>query len=262
MKTFCEVCTANPATLVCLADDAVMCDTCDKRCARDAGKTANRRKTEISFFPFRERRGAESRDTTGDETRGRLASRRAPSPCLAKARSTRRDRELNLAPPPPSPLYPTGSRSIHSANALVAKHERVAFTAIARPMCDICQVRETSNRRRSKAARRRAAQRDVRAVALRASRGRRRVAPTPGSKRVETTECRSLHLRFFITETPHAGGLFNEKASARFSRLFGETRQRTRFFFSRSVASRPTSNPHVLLPPLLPLTCGHARLPP
>ena len=33
MKTFCEVCTAKPATLVCCADDAVMCDSCDSRCA-------------------------------------------------------------------------------------------------------------------------------------------------------------------------------------------------------------------------------------
>ena len=34
MKTFCEVCTANLATVVCCADDAVMCSTCDQRCAR------------------------------------------------------------------------------------------------------------------------------------------------------------------------------------------------------------------------------------
>ena len=32
MKTFCEVCTTNPATLVCCADDAVMCGSCDQRC--------------------------------------------------------------------------------------------------------------------------------------------------------------------------------------------------------------------------------------
>lgn len=31
MKTFCEVCTAAPASLVCCADDAVMCGTCDQR---------------------------------------------------------------------------------------------------------------------------------------------------------------------------------------------------------------------------------------
>ena len=31
MKTFCELCTAAPATLVCCADDAVMCGTCDER---------------------------------------------------------------------------------------------------------------------------------------------------------------------------------------------------------------------------------------
>ena len=31
MKTFCEVCTTNPAALVCCADDAVMCGSCDER---------------------------------------------------------------------------------------------------------------------------------------------------------------------------------------------------------------------------------------
>jgi hypothetical protein len=61
MKTFCEVCTAAPATLVCCADDAVMCGSCDA--------------------------------------------------------------------------------SIHTANPVVAKHERVAFKAAsAKPNCDICQV--------------------------------------------------------------------------------------------------------------------------
>eukprot|EP00227_Mantoniella_beaufortii_P007838 CAMPEP_0197574854 /NCGR_PEP_ID=MMETSP1326-20131121/446_1 /TAXON_ID=1155430 /ORGANISM="Genus nov. species nov., Strain RCC2288" /LENGTH=268 /DNA_ID=CAMNT_0043137511 /DNA_START=79 /DNA_END=885 /DNA_ORIENTATION=- len=61
MKTFCEVCTAAPATLVCCADDAVMCGTCDV--------------------------------------------------------------------------------SIHSANSVVQKHERVAFKSTSnKPNCDICQV--------------------------------------------------------------------------------------------------------------------------
>ena len=31
MKTFCEVCTTNPAALVCCADDEVMCGSCDER---------------------------------------------------------------------------------------------------------------------------------------------------------------------------------------------------------------------------------------
>lgn len=53
MKTFCEVCTANPATLVCVADDAVMCSTCDQRCARDAGNTANERGAETAFLSSR-----------------------------------------------------------------------------------------------------------------------------------------------------------------------------------------------------------------
>jgi len=66
---------------------------------------------------------------------------------------------------------------------VVAKHERVAFSAEARPMCDICQVRETTNRRKTHAARRQAARGGVRAVARRAPRGRRRVASTPNSKR-------------------------------------------------------------------------------
>mmetsp|Transcript_10896 Transcript_10896/g.26654 ORF Transcript_10896/g.26654 Transcript_10896/m.26654 type:complete len:243 (-) Transcript_10896:1388-2116(-) len=61
MKTFCEVCTAAPASLVCCADDAVMCGTCDD--------------------------------------------------------------------------------SIHQANSIVSKHERVAFkSTTAKPSCDICQV--------------------------------------------------------------------------------------------------------------------------
>ena len=53
MKTFCEVCTVNPATVVCCADDAVMCSTCDQRCARDAGNTANERGTETAFLSSR-----------------------------------------------------------------------------------------------------------------------------------------------------------------------------------------------------------------
>jgi len=61
MKTFCEVCTANPAVMVCCADDAVMCGSCDQ--------------------------------------------------------------------------------SIHSANKVAEKHERVAFKGTsAKPNCDICQV--------------------------------------------------------------------------------------------------------------------------
>ena len=107
----------------------------------------------ISFFPFRERRGAVSRDATGDEARGRLASTRVSSLCLANARSIASRPGTDPRALPPSPLYPTGSRSIHSANAVVAKHERVAFSADARPMCDICQVRETTNRRKTHAAR-------------------------------------------------------------------------------------------------------------
>ena len=100
MKTFCEVCTTNPAALVCCADDAVMCGSCDQRCARDAGNTANRRKTASLSSRFASAAGPESRDATGDEARGRLASTRVPSPCLANARSTRRDRELTLGPSP------------------------------------------------------------------------------------------------------------------------------------------------------------------
>merc|ERR1712100_937263 len=61
MNTFCEVCTTNPAALVCCADDAVMCGSCDE--------------------------------------------------------------------------------SIHSANPVVRKHERVAFKSTSeKPNCDICQV--------------------------------------------------------------------------------------------------------------------------
>ena len=220
MKTFCEVCTANPATLVCLADDAVMCDTCDKRCARDAGKTANRRKTEISFFPFRERRGA--RKPRRDGRRGARTTRiDACTLSLSCQRSFDASRPgTDPRALPPSPLCPTGSRSIHSANAVVAKHERVAFTANARPMCDICQVRETANRRETHVARRRAARGGVRAVALRAPRGRRRVTPTPFSKRAEATGCRSLIFLLLSLRRHTRVDVFKENSSARFSRRF------------------------------------------
>ena len=176
MKTFCEVCTANPATLVCCADDAVMCGSCDQRCARDAGNTANRRKTASLSSRFASAAGPESRDATGDETRGRLVSTRGPPIRLSSARSSASRPGTDPRALPPTPLYPTGSRSIHSANAVVAKHERVAFSANARPMCDICQVRLTATRRNTRAARRWMARRGARAVARRARRGRRRVA--------------------------------------------------------------------------------------
>merc|ERR1719199_1636603 len=73
MKSVCEVCTTAPATLMCVADDAVMCGMCDK--------------------------------------------------------------------------------SVHSANAVVAKHERVAFASTGEKInCDICQVRAASTReKRAKA---------------------------------------------------------------------------------------------------------------
>ena len=192
MKTFCEVCTANPATLVCLADDAVMCDTCDKRCARDAGKTANRRKTEISFFPFRERRGAESRDTTGDETRGRLASRRAPSPCLAKARSTRRDRELNLAPSPrlhfirPAPAASTPptpwSPSTSASRSLPSPGLCATSARCVRPRIDEDQKQQDDGRLNETFARSRCAPRAVAGAShrrrVRSALKRRNVVPS------------------------------------------------------------------------------------
>ena len=50
----------------------------------------------------------------------------------------------DLAPLPPVSYLP---RSIHSANPVVAKHERVAFKANStKPLCDICQVRSRDHR--------------------------------------------------------------------------------------------------------------------
>jgi hypothetical protein len=142
------------------------------------GKHGEQAENGISFLSsrFASAAGPESRDATGDETRGRLVSTRGPPIRLSSARSSASRPGTDPRALPPTPLYPTGSRSIHSANAVVAKHERVAFSANARPMCDICQVRLTATRRNTRAARRWMARRGARAVARRARRGRRRVA--------------------------------------------------------------------------------------
>lgn len=49
--------------------------------------------------------------------------------------------KTNPHQPPRTSFIPPSLISIHSANPVVAKHERVAFAPTARPMCDICQVR-------------------------------------------------------------------------------------------------------------------------
>lgn len=140
------------------------------------GKHGEQAETASLSSRFASAAGPESRDATGDETRGRLVSTRGPPLHLSNACSSASRPGTDPRALPPTPLYPTGSRSIHSANAVVAKHERVAFSANARPMCDICQVRLTATRRNTRAARRWTARGGARAVARRARRGRRRVA--------------------------------------------------------------------------------------
>lgn len=58
----------------------------------------------VSFFPFRKRRGAVSRDATGDEACGRLASMRVSSLRLANARSIASRPGTDPRALPPSPL--------------------------------------------------------------------------------------------------------------------------------------------------------------
>ena len=201
------------------------------------------------FFPFRKRRGAVSRDATATKRADDSHRCACPRFALPTLVPSRRDRELTLAPSPVS-SYPTGSRSIHSANAVVAKHERVAFSADARPMCDICQVRGTTNRRKTHAARRRAARGGV-AWSRARPRGRRRVAPTPDLKRVETTFAVS------VTETPHGSGHFQRKRELGFGACFSlrKTRHATRSFPRRDPFARLTE-PRVFLPPLQPPTAN------
>ena len=141
MKTFCEVCTAKPATLVCCADDAVMCDSCDARCASllKKKKEDGRRLRSNSPRAPRKRGASKTRRRADDSPGGAIessptANRNARGP-LAVA---------DLAPLPPVSYLP---RSIHSANPVVAKHERVAFKANStKPLCDICQVRSRDHR--------------------------------------------------------------------------------------------------------------------
>lgn len=53
----------------------------------------------------------------------------------------------SLTTPDPRPRLLSPTRSIHTANPVVAKHERVAFKAAsAKPNCDICQVRPRDHR--------------------------------------------------------------------------------------------------------------------
>jgi len=209
MKTFCEVCTANPATVVCCADDAVMCSTCDQRCAREAGNTANERGAETAFLSsrFASAAGPLSRDATGDEARGRLASTRVSSLCLANARSIASrpgtdpralPRLPFIRPAPAASTPPTPWSPSTSASRSVPTPGPCATSArCARPRIDEKHTRRDDRRLAEAFARSRGAPRAVAGASLRDA----------------EFEARKLRLRFLVTETPRGVDVFNENAS-------------------------------------------------
>ena len=104
MKTFCEVCTSVPATLVCCADDALMCASCDERCVARRRPLAGKKKED--GWPRRNLRGS------AGEARGRPRRRSTragvPPAALAAHRgavlATSGARSLTPSPPSPDPL--------------------------------------------------------------------------------------------------------------------------------------------------------------
>ena len=96
----------------------------------------------------------------------------------------------DLAPLPPVSYLP---RSIHSANPVVAKHERVAFKANStKPLCDICQVRSRDHR----------SKRIVASLARRRARSRPDFPPSRGA----AGRVRRRHMSARV-ETFHRGGV-------------------------------------------------------
>jgi hypothetical protein len=75
MKTFCEVCTANPATLFCCADDAVMCGSCDQRYARGTETRQIERRVKRHFLSREHARAFENGAAGDDARRKRLAAK-------------------------------------------------------------------------------------------------------------------------------------------------------------------------------------------
>lgn len=101
MKTFCEVCTSNPATMVCVADDAVLCGNCEN--SVHSGSKTQKRET-VAFKSSSAKPNCDICQV---------------NPVFAVCRE---DRAF---------LCRTCDLAIHSANEHVAKHERFLFTGVS-----------------------------------------------------------------------------------------------------------------------------------
>ena len=151
----------------------------------------------VSFFPFRKRRGAVSRDATGDEACGRLASTRVSSLRLANARSIASRPGTDPRALPPSPLIrpapaastpPTPWSPSTSASRSVPFPGPCATSArCVGPRIDEKHTRRDGGRLAEAFAWSRGAPRAVAGASL-----RRRIR-----------SALKLRLRFLVTETPH-----------------------------------------------------------
>lgn len=125
MKTFCEVCTANPAVLVCCADDAVMCGPCEQS-VHSVNKVAEKHER-VAF------------KSTSAKPNCDICQ---VQPVFAVCRE---DRAF---------LCRTCDLAIHSANEHVSKHERFLFTGVSIELSSMPSnsVSEESAKERSSAA--------------------------------------------------------------------------------------------------------------